>query len=46
MRKDFYKFKYILGNHNGLSCKRNRSRYGLDGIVCYAANRDLTVLED
>ena len=45
MRKDFYKLKYILGNHNGLSCKK-RDRYGLDGIVCYPANRDLTVLED
>ena len=38
-RKDFNKFKYILGNHKELSCERDR--YGLDGITCYVVNRDL-----
>ena len=41
-RNDFNKFKYILDNHKGLSCEKDR--YGLDGIVCYAVNRDLSVL--
>ena len=41
-RKDFYIFKYILGNHKGSSCERDRQ--SLDGIVYYAVDRDLIVL--